>query len=288
MISLKYLALVLLLVAVYLLVHTVYTHLNTSWTRRIEAYAHWLRGEYEAMYEPMTQEKARRFITVIILNAFFFGVLLGGGVVGRLILGLLFAAAGYFVPRLLVKFLRKRRVNKIDDQLVDALGLMANSLKAGLSLQQALELVVREMKPPISDEFGRVVKEIQLGTLMDDALRRFAERMPLDDLRLAVDSVLTLRETGGNLSETFQVIATTIVERKKVEGKIKSMTAQGMTQGVVMCLMPIVLMVLFTALDPNYMHTFFTTPLGWIMMAGVFGLDGVGLWLMVKLVKVDV
>jgi tight adherence protein B len=266
----------------------VYTHLNTSWTRRIEAYAHWLRGEYEAMYEPMTQEKARRFITVIILNAFFFGVLLGGGVVGRLILGLLFAAAGYFVPRLLVKFLRKRRVNKIDDQLVDALGLMANSLKAGLSLQQALELVVREMKPPISDEFGRVVKEIQLGTLMDDALRRFAERMPLDDLRLAVDSVLTLRETGGNLSETFQVIATTIVERKKVEGKIKSMTAQGMTQGVVMCLMPIVLMVLFTALDPNYMHTFFTTPLGWIMMAGVFGLDGVGLWLMVKLVKVDV
>jgi tight adherence protein B len=224
----------------------------------------------------------------MILGTFVFGFLLGGGFAGRVGLGLLFALGGYFLPRGLVKFLRKRRVNTIDDQLVDALGLMANSLKAGLSLQQALELVVREMKPPISDEFGRVVKEIHLGKLTDDALRRFAERLPLEDLRLAVDSILTLRETGGNLSETFQVIATTIVERKKIEGKIKSMTAQGMTQGVVMCLMPIVLIVMFAALDPNYMHPFFTTPLGWLMMAGVFSLDAVGLWLMNKLVKVEV
>lgn len=288
MIVLKYLALLLMLAAVYLLMHTAYTQITTWWNRRIDKYANWLRDEYEAMYEEMPLEKAHRLISMMIGGSFLFGFLLGGGFAGRIGLGLLFAGAGYFLPRALVQYLRKRRVKTIDNQLVDALGLMANSLKAGLSLQQALELVVREMKPPISDEFGRVVKEIHLGKLTDDALRRFADRLPLEDLRLAVDSILTLRETGGNLSETFQVIATTIVERKKVEGKINSMTAQGMTQGVVMCLMPIVLMIMFAALDPNYMRPFFTTPLGWIMMAGVFGLDAMGLWLMNKLVKVEV
>src|SRR5262249_28171206 len=152
----------------------------------------------------------------------------------------------------------KRRLKKIDDQLVDTLQMMANALKSGLNLQGSLELVVREMKPPISDEFGRLVKEINFGRLIDDALRRFAERVPLEDVQLAVDSVLTLRETGGNLSETFQVIASTIVERKKVQGKIASMTAQGMTQGVVVCLMPVALMLLFSFIDPTYMRPFFT------------------------------
>ena len=155
----------------------------------------------------------------------------------RIFAAFVFAAAGYFVPvgrRDLPPAPAPRAT--IDDQLVDALLLMANALKAGLSLQQALELVVREMKPPISDEFGRLVKEIHLGRLTDDALRRFAERVPLEDVRLAVDSILTLRETGGNLSETFQVIAHTIVERKKVQGKIKAMTAQGMSQGILICL----------------------------------------------------
>lgn len=288
MIVLKYLSLILLLGAVAFFMFTLYNEITSWWFRRLNRYAMWFRDEFEGMYESMSLERAQRLISLMIFGSFMFGFLLGGGFAGRLLLGLLFAFFGYFIPRGVVKYMRKRRIAKIDDQMVDALGMMANSLKAGLSLQQALELVVREMKPPISDEFGRVVKEIHLGKLTDDALRRFADRMPLDDLKLAVDSILTLRETGGNLSETFQVIATTIVERKKVEGKIKAMTAQGMTQGVVMCLMPVILMVMFAALDPNYMRPFFTTPLGWIMMAAVFGLDGMGLWMMFKLVKVEV
>lgn len=224
-----------------------------------------------------------RFITITILGSFAFGLLLGGPLAA-----VVFALAGYFVPWAVVMYLHRRRMSAIDDQLVDALLLMANALKAGLSLQQSLELVVRELKPPVSDEFGRLVKEIHLGRLTDDALRRFAERVPLEDVRLAVDSILTLRETGGNLSETFQVIAHTIVERKKVQGKIKAMTAQGMSQGVLICLFPVGMMLLFTFIDPNYMRPFFHSPLGWLMLAAVFILDGAGLWLMFKLVKVDV
>ncbi len=280
---LKLLAFAMMAAAVALFIRTVFEELATWWLRRISTYANWLTIEFESMFESMSIERAYRFITITILGAFAFGLLLGGPFAA-----VVFAAAGYFVPWFVVMYLHRRRIGLIDDQLVDSLLLMANALKAGLSLQQALELVVREMKPPIADEFGRLVKEIHLGRLTDDALRRFAERVPLEDVRLAVDSILTLRETGGNLSETFQVIAHTIVERKKVQGKIKAMTAQGMSQGVLICLFPIVMMLLFTFIDPNYMRPFFYSPLGWLMLVAVFVLDGAGLWLMFKLVAVDV
>jgi len=280
---LKYAALVMLLLAVVVGVRSMYEDLSEWWRGRIHTYASWLTIEFESMFEAMTIDRAYRFITITILGSFAFGLLLGG-----IFAAFVFAAAGYFVPWVIVTYLHHRRLGNIDDQLVDALLLMANALKAGLSLQQALELVAREMKPPISDEFGRLIKEIHLGRLTDDALRRFAERVPLEDVRLAVDSILTLRETGGNLSETFQVIAHTIVERKKVQGKIKAMTAQGMSQGILICLFPIVMMLLFTFIDPNYMRPFFHSALGLMMLVAVFILDGAGLWLMFKLVKVDV
>jgi tight adherence protein B len=285
---LKLLALALFMAAVTLFVRTLYAELTTRWNRRIGAYAAWMSFEFQAMFEEMSIERARRIISVSIIGSFVAGFLLGGTLAARLFLAVVLAVGGYFGPRAFVGHLRRRRIEAIDNQLVDALQLMANALRAGMSLQQALELVVREMKPPIADEFGRLVKEIHLGRLTDDALRRFAERVPLEDVQLAVDSILTLRETGGNLSETFQVIATTIVERKKVQGRIKAMTAQGMTQGVVVCVMPLLLILVFTFIDPTYMRPFFTTPLGWMMMLLVFTLDGLGLWLMLKLVKVDV
>lgn len=281
--TLKYAALVMLLLAVVVGVRSMYEEMSEWWRRRIHTYASWLTIEFESMFEAMTIDRAYRFITITILGSFAFGLLLGG-----IFAAFVFAAAGYFIPWVIVTYLHHRRLGNIDDQLVDALLLMANALKAGLSLQQALELVAREMKPPISDEFGRLIKEIHLGRLTDDALRRFAERVPLEDVRLAVDSILTLRETGGNLSETFQVIAHTIVERKKVQGKIKAMTAQGMSQGILICLFPIVMMLLFTFIDPNYMRPFFHSALGLLMLVAVFILDGAGLWLMFKLVKVDV
>lgn len=285
---LKPLAILLLVGAVMLFVRTFYEELTIWWNRRIQTYAAWMTIEFESMFQEMTIDRARRFITIVMGALFVIGFLLGGSFVQRILGGFVFALAGYFLPWAAVWYLRRRRLETIDDQLVDAMVMMANGLKAGLSLQQAMELVVREMKPPISDEFGRIVKEIHLGRLTDDALKRFAERIPLEDVQLAIDSILTLRETGGNLSETFQVIATTVVERKKVQGKIKALTAQGMAQGVIVCLMPVFMMLLFSFIDPTYMRPFFTTPLGWVMMALVFALDGAGLWLMLKLVKVEV
>ncbi len=283
-----YVALLVMLVAVVMFTVSSSEQLAGWWDVRTRKYASWMAIEFDSMFENVTIERAQRWITWTVGIAFLMGVLAGGGVIGRVVLGLLFAGLGYFLPRLVVMWLRYKRLGTIDDQLVDSLLLMSNALKAGLSLQQALELVVREMKPPISDEIGRVVKEIHLGMLTDDALRHLRERVPLEDVRLAVDSILTLRETGGNLSETFDVIAKTIVERKKVQGKIKTLTAQGMAQGILICLMPPGLILLFSLMDENYMKPMFGTPIGWAMLATVFLLDAVGLFMMFKLVQVDV
>jgi tight adherence protein B len=280
---LKYVSLLLFGIAAALFVGRLYTVIAAWWSRRIHGYASWIVAEFDSMMSDMSIERARRLITLSIAAPFALGYLLSG-----FFLAFVLAVAGYFAGWAYVSFTRSRRLRKLDDQLVDALVLLGNCLKAGLSLVQGLEIASRELKPPISDEIGRIVKEIHLGRLTDDALRRFAERVPLEDVRLAVDSILTLRETGGNLSETFQVIAQTVVERKKVQGKIQAMTSQGMTQGVLICTFPIAMLLLFAFIDPEIVRPFFTTILGWFLLTLVFVLDGLGLFLMFHLVKVDV
>lgn len=278
----------LLMAAVGLLISVVWAPIAEWWLARISRYAFWMSVEFGTMFREMSVERAQRIITTTIAAGVGLGVLLADGLVGRIVAGTLLGLIGYFGPRALVFYLRKRRLQDIDNQLVDAFQMMANGLKAGLSLQQALELVMREMKPPISDEIGRVVKEIHLGELTDNALKRLAARVPLDDLDLAVESILTLRETGGNLSQSFQVIASTVVDRKKVQGKIKSLTAQGMAQGVLISMMPIGMLLVFAFVDASFIRPFFTTPIGFMMLLLVFVLEGLGLWMMFKLVKVEV
>lgn len=285
---LLYVALGLMLLAVVVFAASTVDVVSGWWQRRIRTYATWMSQEFDSMFREMHVEKAERIITWGVVGGIVLGLLLGDGLLGRLVATTILGLAGYFGPRLVVKFLRMRRLDAIDNQLVDTLILMSNGLKAGLSLQQALELVAREMGPPIADEFARIVKEIHLGRLTDDALRRFRERVPLEDVNIAVESILTLRETGGNLSETFEVIAQTIMERKKVQGKIKSLTAQGMTQGVLVCMMPPAMLLIFSIIDINYVAPLFSTAIGLMMLLVAFVFDALGLWLMFKLVKVDV
>ncbi len=284
----KLLALVMFGLSITYLAARVQEAVAKWWRTRIDDYARWVSLEFESMFEEVTIERARRILTISVVGGAILGFLSASSLGARFALMAIGAVIGYYAPRFVTRRLQTRRLKQVDAQLVDALVLMSNSLKSGLSFQQALEMVVREMRPPISDEMGRVVKEIQLGRLTDDALIGFMERVPLEDVQLAVDAILTLRETGGNLSETFQVIARTIGERKKVEGRISAMTAQGMTQGMVMCLMPIAMIGLFAIMDPNYMRLFFTTPIGVAMLVIVFVLDAAGLWAMRKLVRVEV
>lgn len=286
--AVKYLALALAGLAAALLARVLLDESGARWTRAVDAYGGWVADELDKVLIVVTPMRASLWISVTVVAGVALGVLAGNGVGPRVFWAVVLGVAGYFVPTFAVRWLQARYLERVDDQLADALRMMANALKAGLNLQQALELVSREMPAPIGTVFGRVVNEIGLGRLTDDALRRMAGRVPLEDIRLFTDSVLTLRETGGNLSETFAVIAETVVERKKVQGRIKTVTTQGVSQGVIICAMPIALMLMFSVIDENYLAPFFTTPLGWVMLAAVFILDAVGMWAILKLVKVEV
>src|SRR5439155_7304873 len=178
-VTMFYVSLLFIAISIGLLAFTAGHAVRRWWLARTERYASWMAVELGAMFQEMTVARAQRIITATVLGGLTFGFLLGDGPLGRTVAGVVLGLGGYFGPWAVVKYLRKRRLDQIDDQLVDALRMMANALKAGLSLQQALELVRREMKAPISDEFGTVVKEIHLGQLTDHALRRMAERVPL-------------------------------------------------------------------------------------------------------------
>lgn len=253
------------------------------WNRRIAGYTTWMVAAYDKLEEPRAPRWAQRVISAAILGPLVLFVLLGAWPIG-----IIAAIGGGLCPYWWVRYKRYTQMQAMDNQLIDALILMANALKAGLSLQQAVEMAATESKKPIATELEKVQKEVQLGQSIDSALRGMSERIRLPDLEMAVHSIITLRETGGNLSETFMTVANTIVERKKIEGKIAAVTAQGVYQGVALCAMPFVMGVLFYFMDPELMRPMLTTGLGWAIWTAVVVLDGLGMWMILKIVKIDV
>lgn len=198
------------------------------------------------------------------------------------------AFIGYHSFRLWLKLIWERRTNRFNEQLVDALTLLANSLKSGLNLSQAIQVLVQESKNPTSQEFGMVLSQEKLGLTIDEALEKMLERIPSEDLAIAIHSVLILRETGGDLSETFETIASTIRERRKVTGKIKSMTQQGKMQGLILLCLPFGLGAVLYVINPPYVRPLFTTQLGWIMIFVMLVFQTVGALWIKKIIDIDV
>lgn len=143
------------------------------------------------------------------------------------------------------------------DQLPDMLNLVVNGLRAGYSTMQALEAVSKELPSPISDEFRRVVQEMQLGIPMEISLDNLLRRIPSDDLDLIITAMNVQREVGGNLAEILDVISFTIRERIRIKREIQVLTAEVLYSGRVLAFMPIVLMLVLYGANRPYMMTFF-------------------------------
>lgn len=197
------------------------------------------------------------------------------------------AALGYLSPALLAGQLRRRRLEAFQAQLPDTFVLVANSLKAGFSFLQALEMVAREAAAPSSDEFRKVAREINLGVSVEEALNSLTRRMPAEDLELAVAAILIQRQMGGNLSELLEVIATTIRDRIRIQGHLKSATAQGRLTGVVVALLPVGLGAIMTILSPEFIRPLLTEPVGRVLLAGALGLELVGAWVIRRICVID-
>jgi len=205
------------------------------------------------------------------------------------------AIVGFFLPRFYVKRQQRLRLNKFNDQLSDMLNLMVNGLRAGYSTMQAMEAVSRELPAPISDEFHRVVQEMQIGIPMEKALDNLLRRIPSDDLDFVITAINVQREVGGNLSEILDTISFTIRERVRIKGEIRVMTAQVRTSATVLSLIPVFLAIALWFVSPEYIGSFFTEskvlpqPLcGIIAVATIIGMIGLGYFVMMKIADIEV
>lgn len=212
-----------------------------------------------------------------------------GFVAGRGVLpAVLLAAVGVALPGLWVSQVKRKRAGKLEGQLVDALTLIANSLRAGHSFMQALELVSRDSAPPLAPELARVLRESRLGVSIDQAFSNLVARFDSRDLELVVTGVLIQRQVGGNLALVLDSIAATIEKRVKSRGKVRTLTAQGRVSAWVISIMPFAMAVLVFGFYPDFGRVMLTTPLG-LGMLGVGAVSlAVGILLIRKVVSIDV
>jgi tight adherence protein B len=180
------------------------------------------------------------------------------GIVGFLV--------GYMLPRFWVGRRISGRLNAFNKQLPDTITLLSNSLRAGSSFLQSIELVSREGGPPMSEEMGRVVREVNLGLGMEEALHNLVRRIKSDDLDLMVTAIGIQQQVGGNLAEILDTIAFTIRERVRIKGEINTLTAQGRVSGYLVAFLPIGLGVALNAINPAFMAPLFSETIGRILI----------------------
>lgn len=194
----------------------------------------------------------------------------------------------FFAPRFYVSFMRSRRLKAFTDQLGDTINLMVNGIRAGYSVMQAMEAVSKEMGPPISEEFGRVVREVQLGLTLEQALDNMLRRITSDDLDMMVTAINVQREVGGNLAEVLDSISHTIRERIRIKGDIKALTAYGRGAGNLLTAVPVILSGIIYLISPDFMSQLFTDRCGWIMIGTSITGIVFGYVIIRKIVDIDV
>jgi tight adherence protein B len=173
---------------------------------------------------------------------------------------------GLISPLVYLRLKQQQKLTKFNNQIGDALVMVSNSLKAGYGFLQAIEMVAKEMAPPIKTEFARSIKEINLGVTTEEALVHLTERVPSADLDLVVTAMLIQRQIGGNLSEILDNISQTIRERITLKGEVKALTAQGRLSGLIIGILPAGIGAFLLMINPNYLMKLFTDPRGKMML----------------------
>jgi tight adherence protein B len=231
------------------------------------------------------------YVAAMIIAAFLLGFLawaIGDQQILSAVIGMVLGA---MLPRIYMKRQQNKRLTTFGNQLPDMLNLVVNGLRAGYSTLQAMEAVSKELPPPLSVEFGRVVKEMQLGIGMEEALNNLHRRIPSDDLDLIITAINVQREVGGNLAEILDTISYTIRERIKIKGEIKVLVSQVIYSGRFLAMLPLILMGLLWFANREYLETFWKP--GNLLCGGIMlGIAGVmvfsGYLAMNKLADIEV
>lgn len=247
-----------------------------------------LKPEFERLQISLPPIQFVMIQVALALLLFATGLVTGSDTLSKISMGILLALIGFWLPQRWLKEQAKRRENRFAEQFADAAALIGNSVRSGLSLMQALEVLVREMDDPIAYEVYQVLQSIRVGLPVDQALQQWAERQNNSDLHIFVTAVTIQRQTGGDLGHVLNTLAATIRQRQRIHGQIQSLTAQGRLGAIVLSGLPVFMGIALYFINPDRMGLMFSHPLGWGMLA----LSGItisaGYLVVRKIVSIDI
>lgn len=192
------------------------------------------------------------------------------------------------LPRFIYNRMRRKRLQRFEQQLPDGLMMLAGSLRAGASLTIAIESLVKDQPAPLSQEFELFLRAQRIGHNFESGLADMEKRLPIQDFSMLVAALRINREIGGNLAEVMESLADTLRRKATMEGKIEALTAQGRLQGYVMTGLPMLLAVLLSFLEPEAMSKLWTTSVGWGVLTVVVIMETLGFIMIRKITRIDV
>jgi tight adherence protein B len=269
--------------AVFVGVYSGWTPLGGLIRQSWRDYERWANGELRALYSPLRAQKlAWRHAGAIALG-------LGAGVLaGSWVYSLIFAGLGAYLPIAWLARARRQRRRALDAQLDGSLQSMANTILVTQNLEDAFAAIAQHFAPPIAQEADVLVKQVRLGTPMDEALRDFAGRCQSRNVDAIVTALTVGRQTGGELPKVLETTATVLRETMRVEGVMETKTSEGKAQVVVMGIMPFVFGGALQIIDPEWMQPLFNDPIGWGVLTVACLLEAVGLVMVRRLSRLDV
>jgi tight adherence protein B len=206
----------------------------------------------------------------------------------NIVIGLGLAVLGYMLPAIWVNGKKKRRITKINQQLVDLLGLVSNSLKSGYGLMQSFEFASRQMQPPIAIEIRRMLRESNLGMGAEEALNALGDRIDSSDLDMVLTAINIQRTVGGNLAEILDKVGSTMRERERIRGEINTLVAQQKMTGIVIGGLPVFMFAIFMVMNPGYMSLLLTETIGNAMLGAAICLQLMGYFAMKRIMAIEI
>lgn len=230
---------------------------------------------------------AGEFVALTVLCAML-GAVFAAVILQNIIFVLLVAGVAALFPYVWMLRTKRKRQSRLIDQLADTLSILASSLRAGYSFLQALDTVSKEIGEPSAGEFQRVVAEIRLGRPVEDALIAMAVRVGSDDLKWAVIAINVQRQVGGNLAEVLDIVANTVRERAYIRRQVDVLSAEGRLSVAILACLPFGILLYISIVNAEYVEPLFTTTVGISLLAGGGILMGLGIFVMSRIVKIDV
>jgi len=236
------------------------------------------------------QAGAKATVSVVLLGSGVLGlvgVIAGQIATGSILLGIPAGLVLSVLPIQALRVIRDRRMRKFEDQFPEALDLISRALKAGHAFTTGIEMVAKEMPKPVGPEYQLLYDQQNYGMPMPEALRAFAERVPVLDARFFATAVLIQRESGGNLSEILDNLAGVIRERHRVKRQMRVLSAHGRITGWILVALPPVLGTVLMTISPENRRTMFGDPLGIQMMVAAGVLQLIGTLIMRKIINIE-